>query len=328
MNLAVGLTPAWQHILAFDEFRLDAVNRARESHWVASGKVLNVGIALHRLGGPSKTLALVGGSPLDPIEHEFDELGVPHRFVVSSTPTRVCTTILDFGGGRSSKEGSAGAGERHGPRDGRLQMTELVENARPMGEGEYERFVDAYEEEARAASIVVLTGSLPAGTPPRLYRELLERTACPAILDARGEELALALELEPFLVKPNREELEKTIGREIRSDSDLRDGMRELHRLGAQWVVVSQGGGVLWVSSREGDTWRLRPPVVEAVNPIGCGDCLAAGIAWGVSRGLDVVEAVKRGIGAAVQNLQDLLPSRVDPDTVERIARTISPERV
>jgi tagatose 6-phosphate kinase len=317
LNLAVGLTPAWQHILVFDRFRVDAVNRARESHWVSSGKVLNVGIALHRLGGPSKTIALVGGDPLASIEREFSSLGVPHRWVPSSAATRVCTTILDFGIGSERREAG----------DGRLQMTELVENARPMGPGEYEAFVRAYEEEVPAATVVVLTGSLPDGTPARFYRDLLERTRCPAVLDIRGEELRLALELEPFVVKPNREELGKTIGREIKTDAELRDGVRELHRRGARWVVVSQGRGTLWVSSRDGDSYRLRPPVVEAVNPIGCGDCLAAGIAWGIGRGMDVAEAVRIGVGAAVQNVQDLLPSRVDPDTVAGIARRIPIER-
>lgn len=318
MNLAVGLTPAWQHILVFDRFRVDAVNRARESHWIASGKVLNVGIALHHLGGSSKTLALVGGSPLAEIEREFTALAVPHRWVVSEAPTRVCTTILDLGVGAVGREAG----------DGRLQMTELVENARPMGEGEYERFVAAYKEEAVAARTVVLTGSLPSGTPARFYRDLLESTRCPAVLDARGEELALALELEPFVVKPNREELGKTIGREIRTAKELREGMRELHSRGARWVVISQGKDAVLVSSREGKTWRLSPPSVEAVNPIGCGDCLAAGIAWGIGRGLDVLEATKRGIGAAVQNVQDLLPSRVDPETVEQIAAGLAIEEI
>ena len=68
MILAAGLTPAWQQMLVFDGLRVGEVNRAREALWCASGKVLNVGIALHHLGGPSRTIALIGGPSGDGIE--------------------------------------------------------------------------------------------------------------------------------------------------------------------------------------------------------------------------------------------------------------------
>ena len=61
MILAAGLSPAWQQMLIFDGVRVGEVNRAREAHWCSSGKVLNVGLALHYLGGPHLTLAPVGG---------------------------------------------------------------------------------------------------------------------------------------------------------------------------------------------------------------------------------------------------------------------------
>ncbi len=51
--------------------RSGEVNRAREVHWCASGKVLNAAVALHLLGGPSMTLAPVGGLNLVHIEREF-----------------------------------------------------------------------------------------------------------------------------------------------------------------------------------------------------------------------------------------------------------------
>jgi len=309
VNLAAGLTPAWQQILVFDEFRIGEVNRARDSRWCASGKVINAGIALHRLGGASRTIALAGGLPRGAIERELADLGVPARIVPSSATTRVCTTILDRSGGN-------------------LSMTELVENARPMGPGEYEEFLRAYTEEAADAKAAVLTGSLPAGTPARFYRELLERTAGKAVVDARGEELLLALELEPFLVKPNREELGRTVGRTIGSEGDLIDAAGELHRRGAWWCAISAGKDPLVVTSREGARYRLRPPRVPAANPIGCGDCLAAGIAWGLGEGRDVIDAVRLGMGAAAQNVQDLLPSRLDLPSVEALAREVEVERL
>ena len=209
MILSAGLTPAWQQILVFHQFRYGEVNRAQEVHWCASGKVFNAGIALHRLGAPSLTLATVGGPPRAEIEREFNEMGVPHRWVVTEAATRVCTTILDQATGA---------------------ITELVENGRSLTPGELGEFRRAYVEEAARADVAVVIGSLPAGTPASFYRDLAACTPCPAILDFRGEGLLATLDLKPYVVKPNREELAQTLGRPIATDNELRDAMQVLNR--------------------------------------------------------------------------------------------------
>lgn len=305
MILSAGLSPAWQQILVFDSFRYGEVNRASEVHWLAQGKVLNAGIAAHHLGGPSLTLATVGGPPLAPIDQEFAALGVPRRWVVTQSPTRTCTTILD----RASRV-----------------MTELVENGRPLRPEELDKFRLAYVEEAAKASVAVITGSLPVGTPSSLYRELVEHTPCPAVLDFRGEGLLACLDLKPLVVKPNREELAQTVGQPIQSDAQLLDAMRSLNRRGAQWVVITQGAGPVCVASAS-KAYRLHSlPVETVVNPLGSGDAMAAGIAWAIRTGRGVVDAVKLGIAAATQNVARLDTGRLDPARVELQARDVRVE--
>lgn len=301
MILAAGLTPAWQQIVVLDELCVGEVNRAREVHWCASGKVLNVGLALHNLGAQSNTLALVGGPARDAIETEFSVCGVPHRWIGSQSPTRVCTTILDTGAGVT---------------------TELVENAQPVTAADLAAFSTAYVELAVRADVVVLTGSLPAGTPATFYRELLAQTPGRVVLDARGESLLAALEMKPFVVKPNREELGQTLGRVPTTEAELVEAMHEINRRGAEWVVVSQGEDVLWVSSAE-RVFRAQPPHVEVVNPIGSGDCLAAGIAWALEAGRPMPDAVRYGMAAAAENVRQLLPARLDRSRVKNLAAEI-----
>jgi hypothetical protein len=88
MILSAGLTPAWQHVLVFDRFRPGEVNRAREAHWCASGKVLNAAVAAHRLGGPVLALAAAGGPPLPQMDRDLAELGVPHRWISTAAATQ------------------------------------------------------------------------------------------------------------------------------------------------------------------------------------------------------------------------------------------------
>jgi tagatose 6-phosphate kinase len=303
--LAAGLSPAWQQILRFDAFRPGEVNRARDVRWCASGKVLNVGIALAHLGASTETISLVGGVTGEQIQREFRDLGIAAAWVPTRSPTRVCTTILDLASGRA---------------------TELVENAAAADAAELDAFRSLYASRAAGSEMVVLAGSLPAGATHTLFRELLEDTACPAIVDARGPELLAALEQGVLLVKPNREELARTVGREIESDTQLHRAMLELNGLGAEWVVVSDGARPAWASSRK-QVFRLTPPRLEPVNPIGSGDCLAAGIAWALVERQDTLEAIRLGMGAAAHNVGQLLPARLDLDAVRSYAANVTCER-
>jgi len=304
--LAAGLSPAWQQILVFDEFRTGEVNRAREVHWCASGKVLNVGIALAHLGRMEegfepRTLSVIGGPARAPIEQELTELGVGCRWIETGRATRICTTIVDRGTART---------------------TELVENAPPISADEIERFREAFQAEAGGADVVVLTGSLPAGVPATFFEELLQNTTARTILDIRGPELLGALACRPFLVKPNREELGQTFNREFKTDADLHAAMCQLNERGANWVVVTHRADSVW-ATHAGSVYRFQPPhVPEVVNPIGSGDCLAAGIAWATAMGMETLDAIRFGIAAAADNVSQLLPSRLDQGRIaELLAR-------
>jgi fructose-1-phosphate kinase PfkB-like protein len=113
-------------------------------------------------------------------------------------------------------------------------------------------------------------------------------------------------------VKPNRDELARTVGRPLHSEDDLKDAMIEVHRRGAQAVLVSHGADPLWALC-DGRLHVFRPPGITAVNPIGSGDCLAAGLATALSAGSDMVEAIRFGMAAAAENAAMLLTSRLDP---------------
>ncbi len=312
MILSAGLSPAWQNTLVFDRVRRGEVNRAREAFWTASGKVINAARAVQRLGGggpgsplcPGIALTLLGGPAGSAIASSLAAENLRLRSVQTRTPTRVCTTVIDRSDG---------------------SITELVENAGPIAAAELEEFVAVFGREAPLARAVVLTGSLPAGAPSGTFRSLLASVSAPAVVDVRGEELLAALELRPFLVKPNREELGKTVGRLVIDEAALREAMADLSRRGAAWVLVSQGRDTVWAHG-EGKFYRFRPPEVPAVNPIGSGDCLAAGIAWATAEGASPLEAIRIGIAAGADNASVLLPGDIDRERVVRLSGDVAVE--
>ncbi len=295
MILAAGLTPAWQQILRFENFRAGEVNRASEVHWCPSGKVLNVGLALARLGANCMTLAPLGGPAFEPTEREFAALGAARRWIEVACPTRVCTTILDA----STK-----------------QTTELVENAGTLTAAELQTYASAFAELVADARLVILTGSLTRGAPTTFFQELAAGASCPVLLDIRGPELLAALACRPLVVKPNREELGHTLGADLADDAALHRAMHEINERGAEWVIISNGSAPAWTSSR-GKLYQVAVSPTNVINPIGSGDCLMAGLAWGLRRGMEPLEAICLGMAAATENVSRLLPADIDPQRVQ-----------
>lgn len=310
MIVVAGLTPAFQQIMIYDSLLPGEVNRARDVRWCASGKVLNVAIALARLGGPLLTIAPLGGLAGRTIEREFEENDVPARWVFVRAATRVCTTLIEREHNRT---------------------TELVENARPLSEEEQHLFAEAFAPALHGASYIVFSGSLPDGTPSTYFLDLVDRGQIPGkqlILDIRGPEMIAVLPRRPLLVKPNRDELELTLGRKLASDADVLAAMRGWNAQGAEWVLASDGPRPSLLSTAR-EAYRLTPSAVEKIeNPIGCGDVLTAGIAWGLRAGRSMVEAVQLGMGAAAENLTELLPARIDAKRAFERARGVTVERI
>lgn len=286
--LAAGLTPAWQQILAFETLRLGEVNRAQETLSCASGKVLNVACAAHSLGASVQTLSPVGGFTGEQIRREFAQLGIAAEWIPTEAPTRVCTTLLD----RAT-----------------TCTTEIVENSLPLSAGELQVFRERFCELDARANIVVFSGSLPQGVPSDFIAQLLERVSSKVLLDLRGQELWSALARRPWLVKPNREELEKTVHRPLHTDQDVVAAIRELQQAGAQRVIITQGGERLYAADAEG-VWLWRPGRVEVVNPIGCGDSFAAGLAVGAFEGLSWDDTVRLAMASAMEAATMLVPAR------------------
>lgn len=307
MILSAGLSPAWQQILTFEAFTPGEVNRAVRVEGCASGKVLNVGRAVRALGAAGHTVCSVGGPLAEAIRSEFASEDIPATWIATASATRVCTTIVD----QSVNPPIA---------------TELVENAGPVTEGEVEEFFACCRQLASGASLQVLAGSLPplpgGGQPVDLYRRLLQEGP-PGILDVRGPELQKALPQRPLLVKPNREELSRTVGRPLSDERAVITAMHELNGLGAQWVLITAGAEDALLSDGH-KVWRFTPPVCDVVNPIGCGDCLAAGVAVALEDGAEMVDAVRFGIAASVENLRQLLPARLSLACVDATVDDVS----
>jgi 1-phosphofructokinase family hexose kinase len=300
--LCAGLSPAWQHTLFFDRFDFGEVNRAKKGVWCASGKVVNTAAALASLDVEHRMATVVGSDWADAaFRRDLSATGV--RFGLSTSvqsSIRICTTLLVNG----------------------QPTTELVEECGPLADGEIALFRSHLIEYLNLASAIVISGSMPKGTDVRLWAEVLKATSAPAVLDIRGPELLEALAAKPLLVKPNREELAATVGRPLTSENEVIEAANEIRCRGTQWVLVTDGAKPAVLAGSDGAI-RVHGVSVKTINPIGCGDTLAATFAWRVVEGDAVVDAVRWGVAAAAANAESELPARFRRERVEELLGSV-----
>ncbi len=304
MIVTVTLNPSVDIRFEVDQFERGGVFRARESQQTAGGKGLNVARVLKQLGAPVMAAGLLGGQNGNFIRDQLEKEGIEHRFVDISDQTRTCIAILE----KDVQSEVLGPGPR-------------------VKEKEVKDFLGVFTGLIREAEVVCISGSLPRGTGPGIYRELVEtagEAGCLVLLDTSGEPLARGIEGGPYLVKPNLKEMEGLLGRELKEEGELIEGLREVSVRGARNVCLSLGerGALVWEAER---AYEIKTPSVQALNPVGSGDAMLAGWAWSLFKGEEVEKAAVFASACGVSNAMEKRTGTINPSRLEEIASKLKP---
>ncbi len=308
MILCVGATPAAQRVMVFRKVQIDAVNRAVTTLDGAAGKSINVAKVLKALGEQPLATGFVGGARCEFIRQTLESRGIRCEFVVTPAPTRQCITVIDQ---------STNA------------ITELVEESTAVAVDYYDRLFEIVRRHLSQCRAVVLSGSLTPGGPLDFHArctQLAIENGIMAIVDAQGPPLAMALKARPSLIKPNRAELAATVGKNFDDDSAVFEAMRDVHAAGAERVVVTAGAH-LTLALEADRLWRIQPPAIAAVNPIGSGDAFTAGLVWNWLQTRRFEEACRWGAAAGAANALTLMPGELEASDVPELARQVIVER-
>ena len=120
------------------------------------------------------------------------------------------------------------------------------------------------------------------------------------ILDTSGDLLKEGIKANPTMIKPNSEEMESLLGISINNKDEIIKSALKLHQSGIE-VVVSLGDDGALLVSKEG-IYQGRPPKIDVVNTVGCGDSMVAAFAVGVERGYSLVDSLKYAISVSAAN--------------------------
>jgi len=297
--ICCGFSPCIQRILEFHRVEKGRVNRAGRVTVGIGGKGANTARMVKQLGDVPLLLGFSGGANGTLLEQMLHREGVDFRHVQVAGETRICQTLVE---------------------EGYPETTELVEEMPPITGQEWERMLDLFGACDLSGAMVAVSGRLPAGAPVDAYAQLCSKVreyGGRMVLDTVGEPLKAALKEEPEVVKMNDDELQQTTGA-----TEVASGCRILLDGGARSVLITRGSRSVFFAD-DARLLEILPPVIEAVNPVGSGDAVTAGLAVALNRGGELVEAVMEGMACGAANALNLLSGYLVPDDVERLRANI-----
>lgn len=200
-------------------------------------------------------------------------------------------------------------------------QTEILEKGPVISNEEISNFNHLYNELIRESEIICASGSLPQGLPLETYKDLISVAKSQNkkfILDTSGDALKLGMEASPFLIKPNKDELEKLVGHVITSNDEIVKAAKCLLENDIEIVVVSLGreGAIVF---NKGYAYKINVPSVKTVNSVGSGDSMIAGFAISLMEGYDFEYMLKVAAACGAANAMEDETGKVNINNVRNI---------
>jgi len=213
------------------------------------------------------------------IEDELEKAGIETDFVHTEGETRTNIAILDEA--------------RHG-------TTILSAPGPDTSPAAVEELRGRLRSRLKPGDWLVLAGSIPPPLSSHCYNEIIQEASdsgVHTVLDADQDPLAEGTAAHPEIVKGNRREFERLVGRPLDDEESTLAAAREVHDSGVPTVLATRGRhGAIAVS--RGSIWRGVAPRVRAVSAVGSGDAFVAGVVLTLSRGDSMEDALRLGIAA------------------------------
>lgn len=264
----VTLNPAFDLVGRLQRIELGEVNTVETLGLYPAGKGINVAKVLADLGQKTSVSGFLGYDNQGDFTQFFEQLNLDDQFYRIPGKTRINVKITETD----------------------ADVTDLNFLGFDVSLTDWQSFVKQSQQWATYYDLIAICGSLPRGIRAEQFAEWLtslNSQGVKIVLDSSNAALTYGLNTRPWLVKPNRRELEIWAGRPLKNITDIIQAAQSLHRQGIENVIISMGAeGAIWLN-QEG-ILRAEPPRCEnIVSTVGAGDSMVAGLIYGFSQGWD-----------------------------------------
>lgn len=262
MILTITMNPSVDIAYPLNKLIIDDINRVSNVKKTAGGKGLNVTRGIKFSGIPVLASGIIGGTTGEYIKKQLDKDNIAYCFYITKQESRNCIAILHEG-----------------------NQTEILESGPELDSNDVEQFLNHYETMLEQAKIITISGSLPQGFPIDFYVKLIEQSEkrqIPVLLDSSGKMLYATLisKHKPYLIKPNKEELQQIIEMKIDADDthSLIQALNHPLLSDIPIIVISLGKNGAFARCHH-QYYQASIPQIKVINPVGSGDITLAGLA-------------------------------------------------
>ncbi len=309
MILCVTLNPCLDKTLTVPGWSPGDNVRGTSNREVVGGKGNNVARALTRLGRWARPATFLGGptgTRCEALMREAD--GFDPLVITSRAETRTILTVRTAGTNHQT------AFFDPDPVVTREEADELLDRVR--------------EAMTEGVEALTLSGSSPSEATHGLFLDLItlgRSRRVPVFLDTYGPSLDSIWGFWPHVLQMNHREAGIHLSRLKPSEAEILKLLSDRARHGVKVGLVTDGPREV-LAQVECHQYRVRPPVIDVVNPIGSGDCLLAGIVDAVLSGHGPEATLRRGVAAAVANALVWDAGAIELAEVERLEPQIAIE--
>lgn len=277
MIYTVTFNPALDYILELDKLEIGKIQKSKTELILPGGKGINVSTVLTNLEIDNIALGYKAGFVGAELERLLRNMKVKTDFIdLEEGNSRINVKI-------SGEEETAI--NTNGPQISENKILELLEKLKTLNENDY----------------LVLSGSIPSSIKDDIYEKIcsiVKKQNVKIVVDATKNLLVQALKYNPFLIKPNNEELGEIFGVEIHTKEDAYVYGKKLKEMGAQNVLVSMGKIGAALIDEAGQEYFIKSPEGKRVNTVGSGDSMVAGFIAGFLKYNNYKDALRMGVSA------------------------------
>lgn len=298
MIYTITLNPSIDYIVHLDKLVDGITNRTTTEEYYFGGKGINVSFVLAELDLDSTALGFTAGFTGEAIESGVKEKGIKSDFIkLRDGISRINIKI---------KAGEETEINAQGPNIAPDELESLMSKLDCIQDGD----------------TLILAGSIPNTLPDDTYENMLERLKdknVRIVVDATKKLLVNSLKYNPFLIKPNRQELSEIFDVEVKSEEDTIKYAKELQKLGAKNVLISLGGEGAMLVDENGDVHKAGVLKEKVINTVGSGDSMVAGFVAGYEKEKSYPYALK--LGSVCGNATAFLPGLATKEKINELLK-------
>lgn len=299
LNPAFDVHAETKNFLPFQE------NAAKVLSRDVGGKGLNISRALQKNGVSNTAIVVIGKENGEEFSFAAEEEGLQCLWVEQEGRIRENFTLHSDDG-----------------KETRISFSGFTVDAAVIDD--VEKLIELEEE-----TIVTLTGSLPKGIPMyelKCFLQRLKENGAKIVIDSKSFTLEDILEIGPWLMKPNQEEVSVYFGKKVESFQDCKEMAEQLCARGVENVMISLGAQGALLATKEG-VYTATPPEVQAISTIGAGDSAIAGFLTAWSQGEEPKRCLRLAVSFGTAACKKAGTSAPSPAEVLTIYQSVSIEK-